>query len=77
MQQNDNSLPNILIVDDQDDIRSLIEGILQDEGFKTRAAKDSQTAQKLIAEKLEAAKKSPLGAIGSIFGSGMNGTIKP
>ncbi len=53
MQQTDNSLslPNILIVDDQDDIRSLIEGILQDEGFKTRAAKDSQTAQKLIAEK--------------------------
>ncbi|MDE1152148.1 MAG: sigma-54 dependent transcriptional regulator [Micavibrio sp.] len=43
--------PDILIVDDQDDIRSLIEGILQDEGFKTRSGKDSQTAQKLIAEK--------------------------
>jgi two-component system nitrogen regulation response regulator NtrX len=42
---------DILIVDDQDDIRSLIEGILQDEGFKTRSAKDSQTAMKMIAEK--------------------------
>ncbi len=42
---------DILIVDDQDDIRSLIEGILGDEGFKTRSAKDSQTAEKLIAEK--------------------------
>ncbi|MEZ0226395.1 MAG: sigma-54-dependent transcriptional regulator [Alphaproteobacteria bacterium] len=42
---------DILIVDDQDDIRMLIEGILEDEGFKTRAAKDSQTAMKLIAER--------------------------
>ena len=40
---------DILIVDDQEDIRSLIEGILQDEGYKTRSAKDSQTAQKMIA----------------------------
>lgn len=42
---------DILIVDDQDDIRMLIEGILEDEGFATRAAKDSQTAIKLIGEK--------------------------
>jgi two-component system nitrogen regulation response regulator NtrX len=42
---------NILIVDDQDDIRMLIEGILGDEGYETRTAKDSQTAVKLIAEK--------------------------
>lgn len=42
---------DILIVDDQEDIRSLIEGILEDEGYKTRAAKDSQSAEKLIAEK--------------------------
>jgi two-component system, NtrC family, nitrogen regulation response regulator NtrX len=42
---------DILIVDDQDDIRMLIEGILEDEGFSTRAAKDSQTAMKLIAER--------------------------
>lgn len=42
---------DILIVDDQDDIRMLIEGILQDEGLTTRSARDSQTALKLIAEK--------------------------
>lgn len=42
---------DILIVDDQDDIRALIEGILEDEGYQTRAAKDSQTAEKLISEK--------------------------
>ena len=42
---------DILIVDDQDDIRSLIEGILEDEGYGTRSAKDTQTAQKLIKEK--------------------------
>ncbi|MBI1214631.1 MAG: response regulator [Alphaproteobacteria bacterium] len=42
---------DILIVDDQDDIRMLIEGILEDEGFATRSAKDSQSALKLIAEK--------------------------
>ncbi len=42
---------DILIVDDQDDIRALIEGILEDEGFKPRAAKDSQTAMKMIAER--------------------------
>jgi two-component system nitrogen regulation response regulator NtrX len=42
---------DILIVDDQDDIRMLIEGILGDEGFATRAAQDSRTALKLIAEK--------------------------
>ncbi len=41
---------DILIVDDQEDIRILLEGILQDEGFKTRTAKDSQTAMKLIEE---------------------------
>ena len=41
---------DILIVDDQEDIRILLEGILQDEGFRTRTAKDSQSAMKLIAE---------------------------
>lgn len=45
------NLTDILIVDDQEDIRSLIEGILQDEGFSTRSAKDSQTALAAIAEK--------------------------
>jgi two-component system, NtrC family, nitrogen regulation response regulator NtrX len=42
---------NILIVDDQDDIRMLMQGILNDEGYATREAADSQTAEKLIAEK--------------------------
>jgi two-component system nitrogen regulation response regulator NtrX len=41
---------NILIVDDQEDIRMLIEGILGDEGFQTRTAQNSQTAEKIIAE---------------------------
>lgn len=44
-------MADILIVDDQEDIRMLIEGILNDEGFSTRSAKDSQTALKLIGEK--------------------------
>jgi len=42
---------NILIVDDQDDIRMLIQGILSDEGYTTQEARDAQTAVKLIAEK--------------------------
>jgi len=42
---------DILIVDDQEDIRLLIQGILEDEGYVTRTAHDSQTAEKLIAEK--------------------------
>lgn len=45
-------LTDILIVDDQEDIRLLIEGILQDEGFATRNAWDSQTALSAIAEKV-------------------------
>lgn len=46
-----NNMSDVLIVDDQDDIRSLIQGILEDEGYETRTAPDSQTAEKLIAEK--------------------------
>jgi len=42
---------DILIVDDQDDIRLLIQGILDDEGYATKTAKDAQTAVKMIAEK--------------------------
>src|SRR5689334_19544705 len=45
------SKADILIVDDQEDIRLVITGILEDEGFATRSAKDSQTAVKLINEK--------------------------
>src|SRR5688572_32905224 len=39
---------DILIVDDEDDIRSLIQGILQDEGYKTRQAATSVHAQREI-----------------------------
>jgi len=35
---------DILIVDDEADIRELISGILDDEGYETRTAKDSDTA---------------------------------
>ena len=36
--------PEILIVDDEEDIRDLIAGILHDEGFDTRVAGDSESA---------------------------------
>src|SRR3984885_1539189 len=36
--------PEILIVDDEEDIRELIAGILHDEGFDTRVAADSDSA---------------------------------
>jgi two-component system nitrogen regulation response regulator NtrX len=42
---------DILIVDDQDDIRMLIAGILNDEGYATREARDSQSAIHAIVEK--------------------------
>ena len=35
---------DILIVDDEQDIRSLTSEILQDEGFETREARDSRSA---------------------------------
>jgi len=35
---------DILIVDDESDIRDLVAGILDDEGYKTRTARDSDTA---------------------------------
>lgn len=41
---------NILIVDDQDDIRMLIQGILEDEGYKTLEAPNSQIAEDIIAK---------------------------
>ena len=40
----------ILIVDDQDDIRMLIQGVLEDEGYNTCEAENSQDAEKIIAE---------------------------
>lgn len=51
MQKTEN-LTDILIVDDQEDIRLLIEGILQDEGFNTRNARDSQSALAAVSEKV-------------------------
>ncbi|MCC6597420.1 MAG: sigma-54-dependent Fis family transcriptional regulator [Alphaproteobacteria bacterium] len=41
----------ILIVDDEDDIRSLIQGILEDEGYATRQAASAEQAYKAVAEK--------------------------
>jgi two-component system nitrogen regulation response regulator NtrX len=35
---------DILIVDDEADIRDLVAGILSDEGFTTRTARDSDSA---------------------------------
>lgn len=35
---------DILVVDDEEDIRELIAGILEDEGYKARTAQDSETA---------------------------------
>src|SRR5262247_4728745 len=40
---------DILIVDDEADIRELVSGILQDEGFVTRTARDSDDALAQIA----------------------------
>ncbi len=42
---------DILIVDDEHDIRELIAGILQDEGFSTRMAKDSTQALSAVEER--------------------------
>lgn len=42
---------DILIVDDEADIRDLISGILQDEGHKTRIARDSDEALKAIEDR--------------------------
>ncbi len=36
--------PDILVVDDEADIRDLVSGILNDEGYETRLAKDADTA---------------------------------
>src|SRR5260370_250297 len=40
---------DILIVDDEADIRELVAGILQDEGYLTRTARDSDDALTAIA----------------------------
>ncbi|WP_066806113.1 nitrogen assimilation response regulator NtrX [Sphingomonas asaccharolytica] len=40
---------DILVVDDEHDIRELVAGVLQDEGYETRAAADSDAALEAIA----------------------------
>src|SRR5471030_308687 len=42
---------DIMIVDDEADIRDLVAGILDDEGFATRTARDSDTALAEIANR--------------------------
>jgi two-component system nitrogen regulation response regulator NtrX len=42
---------DILIVDDEDDIRALIRGILEDEGYEIREASNALEAMKAVAEK--------------------------
>ncbi|NOZ32541.1 MAG: sigma-54-dependent Fis family transcriptional regulator [Alphaproteobacteria bacterium] len=39
---------DILIVDDEDDIRDLIAGVLEDEGYRTRGAHDSDSALQAV-----------------------------
>lgn len=43
---------DILVVDDEADIRDLIAGILEDEGYETRTAADSDSAQEEIRKRL-------------------------
>lgn len=43
---------DILIVDDEDDIRHLVSDILKDEGYTTRTAKDSDGAIKALSERV-------------------------
>lgn len=52
---NNNNLIDILIVDDEKDIRELISDTLKDEGYTTRLAKDSDTAFISIAERVPTA----------------------
>ncbi len=43
--------PDILIVDDEEDIRDLISGILEDDGYSTRTAADCDACLEAIAER--------------------------
>ena len=45
---------NILIVDDEEDIRQLIAGILQDEGYYTRLAWDYNSIKQEISKRIPA-----------------------
>ncbi|MDB5718634.1 MAG: two component sigma-54 specific Fis family transcriptional regulator [Sphingomonas bacterium] len=41
----------VLIVDDEQDIRELVAGVLEDEGYQARVAGDSDTALAALAER--------------------------
>ncbi|MEM9105692.1 MAG: response regulator, partial [Pseudomonadota bacterium] len=43
---------DILVVDDEEDIRELVSGILSDEGHETRTAGDSDSALQAVAERV-------------------------
>ena len=45
-------IADILIVDDESDIRSLLSGILQDEGFQVRSAWDTESVLKEMNNRL-------------------------
>ena len=42
---------DILVVDDEKDIRELVAGVLEDEGYSPRTAGDSDTALAAIADR--------------------------
>ena len=42
---------DILVVDDEQDIRDLVSGVLEDEGYSTRVAKDSSEALAVLADR--------------------------
>ena len=45
---------DILIVDDEDDIRMLISGVLEDEGYETREAGSAEAAVEEVAARRRA-----------------------
>jgi two-component system, NtrC family, nitrogen regulation response regulator NtrX len=42
---------DILIVDDESDIREIVSGVLEDDGYETRSAADSDAALAAIADR--------------------------
>ena len=54
-QNNQTNAPEILVVDDEDDIRLLISGILQDEGYATREAATGEAALEQVKTRAPAA----------------------
>ena len=51
---------DILVVDDEADIRELVAGLLEDEGHRTRVARNSDEA---LAARLEAWRESQTGSV--------------